>query len=422
MRHASFQKERKNLSDLGLREVKQVADRLGEYLLHASCQRQTFARVHFPDLTAVIVAPTDEARATARVLSERLQCVLCEGLERAKLQASKVPVPAEREYLSPEACPYASPYFYHWQSVPSTESKQWLDDVIRRILAIETPSESSMTLVVGHAPQLGWMAQRLTNESIPINRAEIVCIRSNPRWFSSWGQLEWVLSPNVKDLASGSGDAREADLESEIRDKIKGKMESAKLLGAVLTGLVTVVLGIPKDLIPASPAGTTSQAAETAFAVGGTNIVIGIDLSAWKDTNLDLLICYGAAVGFLVIGASLFFLAYFAYDSLLMPTRFWSETSPPVRRRRRVVARPPSSAAWVLYANMLRIWNWRFMPAIWCAIAAPVLLAYSLAVGRLWPDRNPHCALGVLAIVMLLFVGLTYCYARWTRPIIGAED
>ncbi|NGO55563.1 hypothetical protein [Allomesorhizobium camelthorni] len=401
MRHASYELEKKGLSDRGLREVKQIAERLGEYLIHA-LRHRSVAGWNAPILGVVIVAPTDEARATARALSEELQHV---GLA--------VPLPVEPEYLSPERCPAASPYFYHWRRTSRREARRSVDNAIQRILAVELPAESNSTLVVGHAPQLGWFARRLTHGAIPIARAELACIRSKAFWWGRWGHLEWVLSPNVKDLKSGSADATGDDSEKEIREKIKGKMESAKLLGAVLTGLLTFVLGVPKDMLPAVASGVTASAGQTGA---------GVDMSAWMAINLDLLVCFGGAVVALVAGASLFFAAYFAYDSLLMPTRFWSESSPPVGRVRWLVARPPSSAAWVLYANMLRIWTLRFVPAIWCAVLAPVLLAYSLIVGRLWPDRNWLWSLGYLAIVLLIGIGLAYAFGRWTRPIVGAED
>jgi hypothetical protein len=69
-------------------------------------------------------------------------------------------------------------------------------------------------------------------------------------------------------LSPSSGDAPGEGAEKEIRGKIKGKMESAKLLGAVLTGLVTVVPGVPKDMIPAA-ASTVTAAARAASGFAG---------------------------------------------------------------------------------------------------------------------------------------------------------
>jgi hypothetical protein len=190
-------------------------------------------------------------------------------------------------------------------------------------------------------------------------------------------------------------------------------MDSAKLLGAVLTGLLTFVIGAPKDLLPSESRGAaqSSEAIQTAESI-----------AAWLEANPDLIICFGGAIAALVIGMFLFFSAYFAYDGLLMPTRFWCEVRPTVRRTGSLLARPPGSAAWVLYANMLRIWRLRFVPATFCAGAAPVLLAYSLMVGKLWPERDRLEASAIFLGLILVGVLSAWTYMLLTRPIYGSED
>src|SRR5207248_5751003 len=59
----------------------------------------------------------------------------------------------------------------------------------------------------------------------------------------------------------------------------------------------------------------------------------------------------------------LYLLMLYAYDRLLMPSRYWSERigaldeSWPVKR-------PPSSENRLLYQNMTNIWRWMFLPGI----------------------------------------------------------
>jgi hypothetical protein len=84
-------------------------------------------------------------------------------------------------------------------------------------------------------------------------------------------------------------------------------------------------------------------------------------------------------IGFalLLAALALYLMTMYAYDRLLMPIRFWGEGS---RRRRRawLPARPPSSAAWVLYRNMMRIWYMIFTPATVLVGMAFTLLAITL--------------------------------------------
>jgi hypothetical protein len=68
----------------------------------------------------------------------------------------------------------------------------------------------------------------------------------------------------------------------------------------------------------------------------------------------------------------------YAYDSLLMPTRFWATAVAKHQRRSSVVERPPSSANLVLQQNMINIWNRQFTIANLLVIAGFGLLAWGI--------------------------------------------
>jgi hypothetical protein len=114
-------------------------------------------------------------------------------------------------------------------------------------------------------------------------------------------------------------------------------------------------------------------------AVAGLTASFGILLDQDEIAGLD---AYKWAVPessvALLLAGILYFATMYAYDSLLMPQRFWGERRPQKSRssqasgnqpsksmeatplgsgRGWLVARPPSSAAWILYQNMMRIWR-----------------------------------------------------------------
>jgi hypothetical protein len=116
-----------------------------------------------------------------------------------------------------------------------------------------------------------------------------------------------------------------------------------------------------------------------------------------------------------LLAAGLYIVTMYNYDSLLMPTRFWGEAAPRSGRRpasrRWLVERPPSSDAWVLYQNMMRIWRNLFTVASALGFAATVLFAFAALRISGW------VAAGSGAAALLL--------AWWiyrSRPIIGSED
>jgi phosphohistidine phosphatase SixA len=92
-------------------------------------------------------------------------------------------------------------------------------------------------LVIGHEPQLGWIAERLlrnilpVRHTLPIMQSELACIAVDSfraSRLSGWKRrLIWVISPAEK-AAAGSSTI------DTLREKIKSKMETAKLLGGVI--------------------------------------------------------------------------------------------------------------------------------------------------------------------------------------------
>jgi phosphohistidine phosphatase SixA len=393
MRHAHHEADPKSaggrcLSQQGQNEVKRVGERLNEYLSHARRHCITEGD-HRPRLGAVIYASTDEAKETASALVKELRSV------------ASAPHQEVVDYLSPDRCPWASPYVYHWARPSRRETRRILSQWIAALLHAERAPETNAVLVVGHAPQVGWLAAHLTGAGVPIARAELLCIRIETVLWRPHGHLEWVLSPDINDPKEDPG--------KDLREKIKSKMESAKLLGAVLTGLLTFVIGAPKELVP--------TAATDAGSGGNPDRIAG-----WIAENPDLVGCFAVSLLLLVAGMFLFFAAYFAYDSLLMPSRFWAEAQPARVRVPWMVARPPASDTWVLYVNMMHIWNYRFVPATACAILAPTFLAYSMIIGRILPEREWREILAWF-VLLLAVGGLTaWRYLHSTRPIVGSED
>ena len=93
---------------------------------------------------------------------------------------------------------------------------------LRQHLVEATPGRRPAILVVGHDPFIGWVAYELTGKRIPINRSELICIkllinttRRHP------GTFIWSLTPT---------EGAEFPT-AKIRDKIKSKLDLAKVLG-----------------------------------------------------------------------------------------------------------------------------------------------------------------------------------------------
>ena len=261
---------------------------------------------------------------------------------------------------------------------------------------VEWPSAGNAILVVGHRPQLGWLACEMMRRhgglwrawrttGAPLGLGEIVCIRfASQRYRSS--RIRWTISPDDESAVA------------TIRDKIRSKMETAKLVGGLISLLIAALLGVVLDQEKLKGLGAIKWAGVSARTAVGVSAVL------------------------LFLALILFVASYYSYDRLLMPSRFWVERRPPrrdgnwsakVSRRRQqwLVRRPPSSTAWVLYANMMRVWRWLFTPATVCGGLALAVPAVVLMKPPWW-----------VFLLTLLPVALTFGWWVWFRPVLGSED
>lgn len=258
----------------------------------------------------------------------------------------------------------------------------------------EESAKGNAILVVGHRPQLGWLTCEMMREYVgwrarrmagaPFSLGEIVCIRFASQPYPS-SRIWWTISSEDESAVA------------EIRDKIKSKMETAKLLGGLISLLIGALLGVFLDQGKMTGLGAIKWAGITATAALGVSAVL------------------------LFLALVLFVASYYSYDSLLMPSRFWVERRPPrgrgwrewvsKHRQQWLVRRPPSSAAWVLYANMMRVWTWLFTPAAVCAGLALAVPAVVLMKPQWW-----------VFLLILISVALTFGWWGWFRPVLGSED
>ena len=111
-----------------------------------------------------------------------------------------------------------------------------------------------------------------------------------------------------------------------------------------------------------------------------------------------------------------FFVTMLRYAELLMPVALWPSAGAKGSPPRGFVARPPSSAKWVLYQNMMRVWALAFVPATLLAGAGSVAVAIALA----HPDGRSAWTAVVLAVAVL--VGFTVLLWRTAKPNTGVSD
>jgi hypothetical protein len=356
MRHAKVKVC--ELSEEGKSETRDVAGGLCQQL-------EEGWRVH-----KLVHADSPEALATARFLT-----VLVSSLP-------KVSDDAKWDALAPTCL----------RTYRKPDGSKKLKDQIRQITdLLPSPTANGpndAVLIIGHMPLLGWIAHELVDEAVPISHSEIVCIDlDKPRS----GSPRWVLSP--------SDPAAIADL----RDKIKSKMDVAKLLG----GFLTVVLGF---LLA-----TLADEKKVEF----------LNEQIWT-VGLAFLLFFASIV--------LYLATMYKYDSLLMPKRFWGETRAGwLEKPSWIVERPPSSAHWVLYQNMIHIWTHVFTPATGCLLVGLGLVTYAV-LGPKCGVLLPHVIL--LAMILMALVagvcfrrklrhwyrGIQTRLRRWFGPWIGSED
>ncbi|RYP83259.1 hypothetical protein EKO23_19540 [Nocardioides guangzhouensis] len=250
-------------------------------------------------------------------------------------------------------------------------------------------ANGNAVLLVGHQPALGRICDALLSRepgweerlrlrprpSTPIDRSGIVCVAvddGGPRKRArAW--VAWAISYD---------DSAAADA---VRAKVGRKMDVAKTLAGVVTLGLPLVLGVLFD---------SSQ-------------FDGLGDRRWA--------VQAGALCYLVAGA-LFLATMFYYDSLLMPERFWGETAAGARKkqpqRRWLVERPPSSAAWVLYQNMMRIWRRLFTVGAVVAFLGSAFMAYGAI----------RVSLGTTMLVGVPGALLTAWLVNSSSPLLGSED
>jgi phosphohistidine phosphatase SixA len=242
--------------------------------------------------------------------------------------------------------------------------------------------------VVGHMPLLSYLLEETTKTTSKIiasvERGEILCIKAKP----VWGWHEYVLCWSISRTDTETFD--------KVREKVKYKMDTAKLLGGTITlGLGWILTYFP-DVV--------------------------------KYCQLDRLqrILLGGAALLFFISIALFIATMYHYDSLLMPVRFWgASTSKDEEQPPWIVYRPPSSSTWIIYQNMLRIWNRIFMPATYYTGIAFLLLALAVFSQGFDFYIGPFQTWWHYAIVWILAAGFI-CHGIYAtflvKPFFGSED
>jgi phosphohistidine phosphatase SixA len=202
--------------------------------------------------------------------------------------------------------------------------------------------KDNAVLVVGHQPSLSWLADAFVGEAHPLANSEILCLD---------------LKENVPPKLLWSMAFIDHSTLPELREKIKSKMTLANLLSGFITAGIALLLGLLADK-------------DKIQALGVQALVVFL------------------AAGSLLLAVGFYLLTMFSYDSLLMPTRFWAEAPSGLRHRPPwIVARPPSGAHWILYQNMIRVWQFQFMPATFFALSGLFMLWAGIALG---PWRISH--------------------------------
>jgi hypothetical protein len=268
------------------------------------------------------------------------------------------------------------------------ESRTWIKCAANKLSTAAPSGEHGLVLVVANSPQIDWVAEEFLAKSVAIGRGEVIGISHSHRrrrWSVHESRdLLWTIGPS------------EASAITDLRDKIRSKMDTAKFLGAFITALVTFVLGKRFDTHTG-----------TAFKAGLLNVQGILWLITIAGLGLAALLCFAAV-------------AY--YDGLLMPVRFWESSARRSRlrstsRARGIVRRPPSSAAWILQQNMVRVWNWLVRMAM--IMLGLALSAFSILI-VVKPSNLGDLGRPVAAIIV--FGVLAYGYLGLARPHIGTQD
>jgi phosphohistidine phosphatase SixA len=220
-------------------------------------------------------------------------------------------------------------------------------------------------LVVGHGPQMGWIAEKIFEKPTPISRGELLCIEMRDKK----PRLLWAISPTDQKTLT------------ELREKIKSKQKLAELVGGLVVAILSFLLG----LILGDDTFTSLGSIQKIYLYGAFS------------TIFIALLLYGATM--------------FAYDELSMPTRFWPD-SMNNSQDSWVVHRPPSPAVWVLYQNMVRIWKYMFLPACGLVFLGLFLIAQAVLAMH-W----------FFTVSLLFLIPLAYNrYYRHFKPSLGVTD
>jgi phosphohistidine phosphatase SixA len=231
-------------------------------------------------------------------------------------------------------------------------------------------------LLVGHAPHLGWVANAILGDTLPIARAELVClvVNDDDNWWNRllrrdrW--LAWTIAPSDEPSTK------------DLREKIKSKMNLAGILGGIITAVLGVLFGLLLDGIK------------------------------WTDLEDAQRLEAQIATGCFLVALGLYLVTVYAYDRLLMPSRFWGEKHVKKGKEPKwLVRRPPSSETWVLYQNMMRVWNYLFTPATFMVILGMLLFAYAV----LTPNA-------IVTSIVVIFMLLILLYYFRVGPKLGTED
>jgi hypothetical protein len=380
-------------------------------------------------LAKVAYAPSPEARSTANLFLQRLQGKPSAANTSAPVQPELAPKSGEirlaaplwlpeddkEQYVEAGACGYGIPY-EQWEELLPNRLDQTSMGAVKRIddeVAGFVDGRNAL-LVVGHQPQMGWLSSYLSAGSglglrakaVPLAASEVVCLRLRETGDGWRGRLRWTLAPDDREALDA------------VSDKVKGKMESAKLLSAVITLGLTALLGVLLDTARWKGLGAPRAS------------LAGLSYSGQAAIQIAFVL--------LLAALALYLLTMYSYDRLLMPTRFWAEgpdrtrkaaptpdasqrSSVPVRWIQRLIQRrtegawlprrPPSSSAWVVFRNMQRTWFWLFTPAnILVGLALAILAAALLRLhGWIW-------------VPLVLFALAVAIWAWWFRPVLGSED
>jgi hypothetical protein len=173
----------------------------------------------------------------------------------------------------------------------------------------------------------------------------------------------------------------------ELKEKIKSKMTLANLL----SGFITAGIGVLVSML----------------AEGAKVAALGVQAA----------IAFAAAA-LLGVAVAFYLSTMFSYDRLLMPARFWAETAHAAGKNRPswLVARPPSGIHWVLYQNMLRVWQRQFVPATVLTLCGLFLL-WSAVFWSTWDfSHSPDWRQTVLARALSVAPVVVACVvAIWLK-------